>query len=152
MTLPHWDDDEVLITDIGGALAEARIGPHDDYVAAAAAAFSWRSIDEELAIAELTFDSTRDQAVRSDRGNTLLLTFECGVVRIDIEASPAGITGQLTPVDAGRVTCQTTGSACDEVEIDPVGCFILPQPPSGPVRLHVRTAHYTIATSWICVS
>ncbi|HBW18475.1 MAG TPA: hypothetical protein DEH11_05400, partial [Actinobacteria bacterium] len=69
---------------------------------AAADAFTWRTVDAELA--ELVYDSLVDEdALALVRGGSdrRLLSFEAGGLSIDLEVSTAGaareLTGQLAP-------------------------------------------------------
>jgi hypothetical protein len=149
---PPDDLDEALLASLGQAQAEAASVPAE-FLAAARGALAWRTVDMDLAIAELTFDSARDAelATRSGGGPVRLLAFGTSEVTVEFEVTAAGIAGQLTPVSDGRVTCQTAAGDFDEVSVDPVGCFLLRTPASGPVRLRARTHDYTVATSWVCL-
>jgi hypothetical protein len=153
VTLPHWDDDVILLADLGTALAQARTVPAD-WVAVAGATFAWHTVDADLALAELMFDSARDPAlaVRSGSASARTLTFGGTGVTVEIEVSPAGIAGQLTPASDGQVTCQTADGTYGESPVDAVGGFVLPPPPTGPVRLQARTRDYTVATTWVCLT
>jgi hypothetical protein len=154
MTLPLWEDDQVLLAELNAALAEAALVP-DEFVAAALGALTWRSIDVDLAVAELTFDSAWDTelATRTRLANSVrMLAFHGDGMSVEIEITAAGITGQLTPAVDARIGCQTATGTFDETTADAVGCFVLRVPPSGPVRLHVRYGDRVVATSWICLS
>lgn len=146
------DLDEELLASLGAARAEAASVPAE-FFAAAHGALAWRTVEMDLAIAELTFDSARDAqlATRSGGGPVRLLTFGTGEVTVEFEVTAAGIAGQLTPVSGGRVTCQTAAGDFDEAPVDEVGCFLLRTPASGPFRLRARTHDYTVATSWVCL-
>jgi hypothetical protein len=146
------DDDEALLAGLGAAQAEAASVPAE-FLAAARGALAWRTVEIDLAIAELTFDSARDAelATRSSGGPIRLLAFGTRDVTLEFEVTAAGIAGQLTPVSVGRVTCQTAAGDFDDVPVDAVGCFLLRAPASGPVRLRARTQDYTVATSWVCL-
>jgi hypothetical protein len=145
-------DYEALLADLGAAQAEAASVPAE-FFTAARGALAWRTADLDFAIAELTFDSTRDAelATRSGGGQVRLLAFGTGEVTLEFEVTAAGIAGQLSPVSGGRVTCQTADGDFDEVPVDEAGCFLLRAPASGSVRLCARTQDYTVATSWVCL-
>jgi hypothetical protein len=126
----------------------------DEFVTAALGALAWQSIDVDLAVAELTFDSVWDTelATRTGTANSIrTLAFDGGGVSVEIEITAAGITGQLTPAVDARVGCQTAAGTFDETTTDAVGCFVLRPPPSGPMRMHLRYGDRTAATSWICL-
>ncbi|MDG4830809.1 hypothetical protein O7627_16050 [Solwaraspora sp. WMMD1047] len=148
-------DDNTLLTELGEALREAGPVPQE-FETSARAAFTWRTVDAELALAELTFDSACDAEpaglTRSggrDAGAARTLAFRSGPVVVEIEVTEAGIVGQLSPASGGRVTARTANGAYDEAAVDPVGFFSLAAPPPGPVRLCAHTAGYAIATSWV---
>jgi hypothetical protein len=150
---PPADDGE-LLGELRGALDEARQVPAD-HLSAARAAFAWRTIDDELAVAELVFDSACDPAPAGQLRSTAsarLLTFRHGEVVLEIEVTEEGIAGQLSPPAAGRVTAGTATGDYDRTEIDPVGYFTLAPAPRGPVRLRATTAGFTVTTSWVCLS
>ena len=75
-----------------------------EVLSAAKAAFTWRTIDAELA--ELAYDSLEDQAALAGvrgPGGPRALTFEAGDAVIEIEVEAAGGTrrleGQVVPAD-----------------------------------------------------
>ena len=150
---PPADDDE-LLGELSAALDEAREVP-PEHLAAARAAFAWRTIDAELAVAELVFDSACDPApagpLRS-AGAARLLTFRRGEVVLEIEVTEEGIVGQLSPAGRGQVTAGTAAGDYDRTEIDPVGYFTLAPAPRGPVRLRAVTTGFTVTTSWVCLT
>jgi hypothetical protein len=153
MTLPLWEDDHALLTDLGTARANTATVP-EDFVTAALGALAWRSIDADLALAELTFDSAFDTELATRTGvatSSRTLAFNGGGVSVEIEVTAAGITGQLTPAVEGRVSCQTATGTYDDTVTDAVGCFVLMAPPNGPVRLRLRYGGRAVATSWICL-
>jgi hypothetical protein len=153
MTLPLWEDDQALLADLRDAVDDAPTVP-DEFITAALGALAWRTVDVDLAFAELMFDSSVDSALAT-RGQPAdpvrTLAFSGGGVSVEIEVTAAGITGQLTPAVEGRISCQTPAGTSDETETDPVGCFVLGPPPSGPVRLHLSYGTQTVATTWICL-
>jgi hypothetical protein len=150
MTPPPWADDEALLADMKEAATATDVP--DGYVTAALGALAWLSVDADIALAEVTFDSARDVelATRSGGdGSTRTLAFAGGGVTVDLEITAAGITGQLTPAVDGRVRCQTPTGTCDESGTDAVGCFVLGPPPDGPVRLLLSHGDQAVATTWI---
>jgi hypothetical protein len=153
MTLPLWEDDHALLTELGAARAGTATVP-DEFVTAALGALAWRNVDADLAFAELTFDSAFDSVLATRAGvatSSRTLAFNGGGVSVEIEVTAAGITGQLTPAVEGRVSCQTATGTYDETGTDAIGCFVLMAPPNGPVRLHLRSGGQAVATSWICL-
>jgi hypothetical protein len=152
VTLPQWEDEGALLAELGAALAEARAVP-PEFAAVGEATFAWRTVDAELMLAELLFDSAVDQGlpVRSGHGSTRSLAFGGAGVTIEIEVGPTGIVGQVSPPSDGQIVCQTVDGDCGAAQLDEVGLFVLPAPPSGPIRLRASTAGYRLATSWVRV-
>lgn len=60
LTSARWDDDDALLTELRAALDVPAVPEH--VVAAAKAAYTWRTIDEELAFAVLVYDSSLDDS------------------------------------------------------------------------------------------
>jgi hypothetical protein len=149
--------DEDLLAEVGAALRAP--APPEDHLHAAKGAYAWRTVDAELAIAELTFDSacdaepaglTRSVAGTGDAARSL--TYRSGPVVVDIDVSPDGNVGQLKPASGGRVTAGTHDGVYDRTQVGPVGFFTLAAPPAGPVRICAYTAGYSVATSWVSLT
>lgn len=142
-------DDELLGV-LGQALAE--VDPVPDHVLAGArAAFTWRTIDAELA--ELVFDSAKELAgVRADDANRQV-TFKAPGVEIEvmlIENGSRRLVGQLVPPSAKRV--ELVGA--EEVfttESDRLGRFTFDELAPGPVRLVVLDSDGAriVQTEWV---
>jgi hypothetical protein len=149
--------DQDLLAELGEALRAAGPVPQE-YVTAGLAAYTWRTIDAELAIAELTFDSACDAEpagltrAAAPAGGTRTLAFRSGPVVVEIEVSGDGIVGQLSPASGGRVTAETSEDVYDRTQVGPVGFFSLAPPPPGPVRICAYTAGYSVATSWVTLT
>ncbi|MET8153916.1 hypothetical protein ACIBSW_37550 [Actinoplanes sp. NPDC049668] len=152
MTLPQWDDDPALVADLREALAPREALP-PDFAAAARAAFAWRTVDEDLFLAELAFDSLAPQgalATRASATGTRLLVFDGGGYRIDAEIDEYGdAIGQVSPASGGTVCCQTPDGTFAEAPIDESGCFCVPTPAAGAVRLRLRAGGRPVSTDWI---
>ncbi|SCL59592.1 hypothetical protein [Micromonospora peucetia] len=143
--------DDALLAELRAALRDPGPVP-EEFLAAALAAFSWRTVDAELAVAALTFDSACDlepAGLTRSTGSARTLTFRTGPVVVEIEVTPAGIVGQLAPARGGRVTARTPAGRYEEVPVDAVGFFSMGSPPAGPVQLCARTAEYAVATAWV---
>ncbi len=150
MTSARWDDDEALLADLRAALDAAAVPEH--LTLAASAAYTWRTIDEELAFATLVFDSAlQDEAegalVRGAGPRTLL--FDGDQLSVEIEVTDDSLVGQLIPPQPGRVTLVDAGGTVDEAAADEVGCFVLHRSGTGPVRLVCRWEDAGINTPWL---
>jgi hypothetical protein len=144
-----WSDDKLL-----AALAEAtrQAGePTGTMAAASDAAFSWRTIDAELA--ELTYDSMADEgALVRDAGTTSRqLVFQGEGLGVELELEPDGLVGQLVPPMSGIVTLVGPAGDLASVEADTLGCFRIDSTARGPVRLRCETGSDQILTDWVHV-
>ena len=153
MTQQPWADDPALVSDLREALA-AREELPPAFAAAARAAFAWRTIDEDLLLAELSFDSALPQGALATRSGaspaSRMLVFDGGGYRIDAELDGAGgVVGQITPAAGGTMRCETPDATVDEGEIDEVGCFAVRAPETGVLRLHATVDGHPIVTAWI---
>ncbi|MEU7588218.1 hypothetical protein AB0A95_18195 [Micromonospora sp. NPDC049230] len=146
-------DDDALTTELGAALWDTGL-VSEAYLSAALAAFTWRTADAELAVAELTFDSAVDAGMvgmTRSASSARTLSFRSGSVVVEIEVSDAGIVGQFSPPAGGRVRARSASGIYDEASVDEVGFFSLGVPPPGPVQLCARTVGYTLCTAWVCL-
>src|SRR5215218_4459644 len=120
----HEDADDELLDELR-ALA-ARVDPTPEFVLSAAkAAYTWRTVDDELAeLAELTFDSALEEVsaggVRGAEGPRAV-TFETPEVTIELEVTERGdarsIAGQVVPPEAGRMEIRHSGGVA-EADVD----------------------------------
>ncbi len=122
---------------------------------AARAAFTWRTVDDELA--ELMRDSADEAAalVRSS-GGLRQLSFESPRLGIELEVSATGersrrVQGQLLPPAAATVTIERPGEDGVSVQADELGRFVLDGLRAGVVRLHVVLAGTQIAIPWTTI-
>jgi hypothetical protein len=125
---------------------------------AARAAFTWRTVDAELA--ELMRDSAdaSDEAallVRSG-GGPRQLSFESPRLGIELEVTATGersrrVEGQLLPPAAAMVTIERPGEDGLSVQADELGRFVLDGLRAGVVRLHVVLRGTQIAIPWTTI-
>ena len=143
----RWDDDTLL-----AELKEAtrRAGePTSTMAAAAEAAWSWRTVDAELA--SLTYDSVVDEAalVRDAGTTSRQLVFEGEGLAVELEHTPDGLVGQLVPPAAGTVTLLGPAGELAAVEADDLGLFRIDGARRGPVRLRCVAGSHDILTDWV---
>lgn len=149
MDQPSGDDDQLL--------AEVRIAltGHDAVPAtvseAAKAAYSWRTIDAELAA--LSYDSFLDDkelaGVRSAAGEARMLTFDAGELTVEIAIERGRIIGQLVPPQAGEIQVRYAGGSTT-VQADEMGIFTCDDVPRGPVSLRCTgVGAVPVVTDWI---
>lgn len=151
MTTLLPDDDDQLLAELGAALRSA--GPiTDSDLARGRASFTWRTVDDDLALAELVYDSliqerslVRDEVVPG--GRTLI--FEGDAMSVEVDATADMLTGRVVPPGRADLSLMTVTGPAGETTTDDMGCFVLAAPPPGPVRLHCRTATTRLVTDWI---
>jgi hypothetical protein len=157
-TEPRQDQSDDELLDELRSIA-ARVDPTPEFVLSAAkAAYTWRTIDDELA--ELTFDSAlEEQGAGAVRGGEVprALTFETPEVTIELEVTVSGdarsIVGQVVPPEAGRAEIRHTGGVA-KADVDELGRFTVKQVERGPVsiRLHRSSApDAPVVTDWLSV-
>lgn len=149
MESQDWSDDR-LLAELGEATQRAG-EPTDTMAAAADAAFSWRTIDAELAA--LTYDSMADEAVLvRDAGTSARhLVFEAEGLGVELEQTADGLVGQLVPPAPGTVTLLGPTGDLASIEADALGCFRIEGAPRGPVRLRCVSGTDEILTDWVQV-
>ncbi|MGQ0777166.1 MAG: hypothetical protein ACT4NY_22585, partial [Pseudonocardiales bacterium] len=99
MKTPLPNDDDQLLSELGEALRSA--GPiTDDDLAQAMGAFAWRTIDDDLALAALVYDSSIQER-ELVRGESVLagrkLIFEADTISVEVDATPDALIGRVVP-------------------------------------------------------
>jgi hypothetical protein len=125
---------------------------------AARGAFTWRTVDAELA--ELMRDSAEAEEeagalVRGSHGPRQL-SFESPRLGIELEVVSTGpssrrLDGQLLPPGTATVTVERPGEDGVSVQADELGRFSLDGLRSGLVRLHVALRGAQIAVPWTTI-
>lgn len=125
-------------------------------------AYTWRTVDAELA--ELSFDSLVDcdamLAVRAGGdpaqeprmlGFGAVVDGEDLAIEVEVTTGPGRpvLVGQLLPARATTVEVQDGNGLAGEVAADELGRFLVEPVPSGPVRLRVRHGGHTVQTTWV---
>jgi hypothetical protein len=141
-----------VLSELGRALEEPPLD--ENIIRAAQAAFTWRTVDAELEI--LSLDAGLEHAgaaqVRSTGpGSPRMFAFHGERLSVELEIDDAGIVGQLTPPGAGQVTLMTPDGPHATTQTDEIGCFTLPPPPPGPIRLDCRVGTDHVVTEWTTV-
>jgi hypothetical protein len=146
--MSHFGDDDTLAGILGKALA-----PHQDvppeWREAARAAYTWRTIDEELLA--LTHDSAVEQgaAVRGP-GEARTVAFSGGGLTLEVELSDRQIMGQLMAPGGSEVIFESVDGRTRSTSTDDSGFFSLPGEDHGLVRFAVRPEGGTrLVTQWI---
>jgi hypothetical protein len=144
-----WRDDDVLLRELGAALAEGRAAP-PSFAEAGRALYSWRTVDAELS--ELTYDSAEAAGalMRTDDYRRRSLTFRSAslTVELDIERDPDAIRGQLVGAEVPpSVTIETVDSEPLRTSVDELGYFAFDSFAASGVRFRLRCGG--VVTPWI---
>ena len=157
--------DEALLRVVAEAVGGLEAVP-PEVVEAAQAAFTWRTIDEELAElvdqAALSFDSSTDAEALALRGPATTdrsLTFEYDGVVIDLEVSEVGpereVAGMVVPSDPVDIELHRPSGRPWQARADQLGRFRLVGVEPGPVRLLCRfspgSSRPLLLTEWIVI-
>jgi hypothetical protein len=136
-----------LIDDLRAAVRSGRSVPAS-YAEAARAAFTWRSIEAELAL--LSYDSSiSGPVVARGAAPPRVLVFGSADLTVHLEVRDRIVRGQLDPPRAGRVSLEEASRgvvSASAVEED--GFFVLACPGAGPVRLRLVGDLPTV-TEWL---
>jgi len=146
----RWDDDQHLLDDLADAVREAAplVGSLAEQ---GKGAYAWRTVDQDLLLASLSFDSSleRAQQRRSDSGDGRVLVFTAAPLSLELEVMTDRVVGQIIPPGPGEIRVETAGGATFLVEADDAGFFELPDKPRGPVRLRCDTPSGRLVTDWV---
>jgi hypothetical protein len=131
-------DDRQLLAVLRDALAAGHeptpLPP--DVLDTAVAAWSWRTVEEELAA--LAYDSAGDPALAGVRGagaHHRQLTFESPDTTLEVELADRVLLGQFLPARQARVRLSTPRGPGEELDTDGRGRFRVASVPSGVFRL-----------------
>jgi|SRR4051794_39677236 hypothetical protein len=143
--MPSSTDDEGLMNELGRALDQLTVPDHRRE--AARAAFTWRTIDQELLA--LTHDSLEmaDAAVRGGL-DVRTLGFESDGLSLVIEVDGDRVFGQVLDIEVDEVLVESVGEGSQSCRVDPTGVFSLVVP-AGPVRFGIDLDDAVRRTPWI---
>jgi hypothetical protein len=118
-----------------------------DWEEAAFAAYTWRTVDQELLA--LSYDSMAAGAgaVRGDGGR--VLEFTGGGFSLEVELSDQQIVGRLAGDAAGNVDFEAADGRVRSATPDTSGFFTLTGEDHGLVRFAVRSGPTRFVTEWI---
>jgi len=146
MTTAPRDDDR-LLEDLRAALQQAG-EPTPTMAAAAEAAFSWRTIDAELAVLSEDSAAADPALVRGAPAGPRTLEFQGTHLSVEFEETETGLVGQLVPPTPGRITLLGPGGELGRASADELGCFTLDHPSGDLVRVRCETPSGALITEW----
>ncbi len=156
---PAWESDEGLLLLLSDALKSPGDpnSPDDapDAVKRAAyEAFTWRTIDAELAslaedaLADASEGRAEPALTRSVQADVTALTLASPSVTFELQVLPGVVLGQMIPAGAHRLEVQRLAGHTYDVPVDELGCFTLEPVPGGLFRLRLD-GDSIVTTSWI---
>ena len=153
MTRHRWDDDDRLLEDLAAAVRATEPLAHT-IAEHAEGALSWRTIDDDLLRASLTFDSsmastTEAAEVRADSEADRVLVFTSTPLSVELEVVRSEVVGQILPPSAAEIRVETADGTTYDIVVDESGFFELPTLPAGAMRLRCDTATGRVVTDWV---
>ena len=148
--MTQWDDftDDQLLAELREAVAEAD-QVTDRQREAARAAFTWRTVDAELA--ELLHDSALESAAVRGDDSARTLSFASGPLTLEVEIDGDTIMGQVVGAAAESVLMQRSIADDQPLDVDPSGFFRLDGVAPGPVRFVVQAGDWTLTSPWVAL-
>ena len=150
--MTQWDDftDDELLAELREAVAEADLVT-DRQREAARAAFTWRTVDAELA--ELLHDSALESAARARRRHApRTLSFASGPLTLEVEIDGDTVMGQVVGAAARSPCCCSARSpTTSRWRSTPSGFFRLDGVGPGPVRFVVQAGDWTLTSPWVAL-
>lgn len=151
MTNGPSDAEQVILARLRKGLA-AVDSPPEDVTRFAEAAFTWRTIDAELA--EIAFDSAESESPAGVRGpgTARALSFESEAISIEVEyhRDTERLIGQIAPIQPARIELRRADGTT-ETETDDLGRFTFDGVTPGPASLVCRLARdaaQVVKTDW----
>lgn len=143
-------EEDRLLTDLREALLAAQHPQAQLMIANAQDAFSYASLEEELA--HLVYDSL----LESDPAGTVraaelsrMVIFECPAMTMELEIRGRDVVGQIGPPGLATVSMETCNGVVAEVQADDLGCFTIRLSESyGPLRFRVSRPGSSAITEW----
>jgi hypothetical protein len=145
----RWDDDETLLADMADALRA--VSPMAQRVAEQArGALAWRTVDADLLLATLSFDSSSVGATtsRSGDGEHRVLVFHAAPLAVELEVQADRIVGQLVPPGPAEIVLESADGSTVRADADDLGFFTLSPVPLGAIRLRCETPVTRLVTGW----
>lgn len=150
MTGRRWDDDELLLQDLAEALRPVEHCARS-LARRAGAAYSWRTVDADLFLASLSYDSLVQSVDHSRTAEPLsrFLVFSAAPLSVEMEVLPEQIVGQIIPPGQAEIVIETEGREPRRVTADERGLFLISPRPGGATRLRCDTDTARLVTDWV---
>jgi hypothetical protein len=122
--------------------------PTPSMTAAGEAAFSWRSLDAELAVLSEESAAAQSALVRGAPAGPRTLEFRSAHLSVEFEETETGLVGQLVPPTEGRITLLGPDGDLGRATADELGCFTLDHRRGDLVRVRCETPDGALVTEW----
>ncbi len=139
-------DDDALTRSLAEALQSSDRVP-DWFWQAGLDAFTWRTVDAELAELSST-DAGTVSASRAEPFSPAVLTFATPTLTVQVEVTEAALEGQVVPPASGSMELRERSGRRRTVAVDEDGWFRAEPPPEGPFQLCYRGPGRTVVTEW----
>jgi len=115
-------------------------------------AFTWRTVDEDLLTAQLSFDTARAAGpalTRATPDGGRVLVFTTDLQSVELEVLSDRLVGQFAPALAGGVDVESERGVLATAVVDDLGFFVVQPVPDVRFRLHCTTATTRLVTEWV---
>jgi hypothetical protein len=133
--------------DLRAALQQAG-APTPSMAAAGEAAFSWRSVDAELAVLTEEAAAAASGLVRGSSAGPRTLQFRGRHLSVELEETETGLVGQLVPPTPGEITLLGPDGELGRASADELGCFTLDHRSGDLVRVRCEMPDGALITEW----
>jgi extradiol dioxygenase family protein len=149
-----YASDEGVMRALAEALAPAE-GVDARMLGAAKAAFSWRTVDAEIEMLSVTYDSVMEPVAlfrgAADEPSRMLI-FDSPNSTLELQVGTEVLMGQVVPPEHLVITLESPRGVVAETETDGAGVFLLRRQSWGPSRLRWRSgpgAVSELVTDWV---
>ena len=142
-------DDDAMLAALRAALATAQHPQHALIVANAQDAFSFSTLDEELAT--LVYDSllqSEEVSLTREPDQARTVVFESAALSMELEIGEGTIVGQVAPAGEYQVRVEAADGAAVQTATDELGCFTAAVPAAGPLRFRIARRGSATVTEW----
>ncbi len=142
-------DDDAMLAALKEALATAQHPQEKLIVANARDAFTFPTLDEELA--RLVYDSLLESGQTSatrEPSESRLVIFESKALSMEVEIAGDTIFGQIAPAGPRQVSVEAADGTSIQTTTDELGCFSFRLVAPFPLRFRIAEQGSTTVTEW----
>jgi hypothetical protein len=147
--MSRHDEDELLFEELREAVHETDLFD-THYMAAARAAFTWRTVDAELLVLAEDVTLLELGALRGpEASDSRVLEFRGTRLSIAVEITDGRVEGQILPAQRCRLTKASLDGDILEFEVDESGFFQFRVRESETFRLQLAPSGVSQVTEWV---